>query len=173
MIALRQNKNQKTTSILDKVNITKKAKEQVNKMKVKFKIKPLHSIPVSKERTDCQDWLLKSSRASRKITNLFMTAVTIYCSNNKIQTHKHIKSFLSFLHFLILYLPSFLLFCSLLYMGFLPSFHYRLPFILSPFFSCSSFSHFLPSFLTTCPQFFLLLRRSNNRTPRSAASDSL
>lgn len=74
-----------------------------------------------------------------------MTAVTIYYSNNKIQTHKHIKSFLSFLHFLILYLPSFLLFCSLLYMGFLPSFHYRLPFTLSPFFPCSSFSHFTVS----------------------------
>lgn len=62
-------------------------------MKVMFKIKTLYSIPVSKESTKCQDHLLKDSRAPRKITNL-MTAVTIYCSSNEIQAHKHIKSFL-------------------------------------------------------------------------------
>lgn len=63
-------------------------------MKVMFKIKTPYSIPVSKESTKCQDHFLKDSRAPRKIKNLFMTAVNIYCSSNEIQAHKHIKSFL-------------------------------------------------------------------------------
>lgn len=61
-------------------------------MEYKFRIKT----PSCIKSTDLQDSLLKVPRATREVTDLFMTAVTIYCSNNKTEAHKDFSFILKF-----------------------------------------------------------------------------